>query len=193
MCFFAKFTRVSALFLVIFNVNASIANESVATKTTEVERVATKNIESIDTKNTQVDASTNGGIKNRVTLPPVTIDEYENEIKALQKLQRDNARLKLEVEKAKSLQELKKYGLTSVETSQSEVPKVWVISVYKMFNGRFRAQVIDPIKGIRVVSIGDEVSQGFFVYKISNAGVIVRSRDNMLYTLLFTPMGTWVA
>lgn len=115
-------------------------------------------------------------------LPKLSIDSYKNELLEIQKLQRDNEKLKLEEQKISIRDKLKKLERDDIRATK-------IISIYSSASRRY-AQLYNPYDGVKTVSIGSILMNKYQVVEIASTYLIledVRNRNDKIQVELATP------
>lgn len=101
-------------------------------------------------------------------LPEVNVENYEQQLKRFQELQRENFELKL---KAQNDVLKKKLG-------DNNVDKVTVLSIYSSGKSYYTARIYGGGAGLRVVKAGDSINDDIHVIEINQRRVTVFSTKN---------------
>ncbi|HBA6947918.1 TPA: hypothetical protein J1556_002662 [Escherichia coli] len=105
-------------------------------------------------------------------LPQMSIDEYKKELFELQKLQRDNEKLKLK-ERNLSLKE----KIQSLDFTEPETTKIVNIYSSRKASGGFFAEIYNSYDGIKTVEPGSYIMEKFKVVKITPTSVLIKKKD----------------
>ncbi|EBJ5113404.1 hypothetical protein DV589_18475 [Salmonella enterica] len=103
-------------------------------------------------------------------LPKLSVDSYRNELLEIQKLQRDNEKLKLEEQKILIRDKLNKLRKDNINSTK-------IISIYSSASKRY-AQLYNPYDGIVTVSAGNILMKRYQVIKITSTHLILENINN---------------
>ncbi|HEF4967604.1 TPA: hypothetical protein SI456_002134 [Escherichia coli] len=107
-------------------------------------------------------------IIHKSPLPEVNVDNYEQQLKSFQELQRENFELKL---KAQNDDLKKKLG-------DNNTDKVTVLSIYSSGKSYYTARIYGGGAGLRVVKAGDAINDDMHVIEINQRSITVFSTKN---------------
>ncbi|ENQ1253774.1 hypothetical protein ACEOET_003638 [Escherichia coli] len=107
-------------------------------------------------------------IIHKSPLPEVNVDNYEQQLKSFQELQRESFELKL---KAQNDDLKKKLG-------DNNTDKVTVLSIYSSGKSYYTARIYGGGAGLRVVKAGDAINDDMHVIEINQRSITVFSTKN---------------
>lgn len=113
-------------------------------------------------------AAEHESIIHKYPLPEVNTDNYEQQLKNFQELQRENFELKLKAQN----DELKK------KLGDNNSDKITVLSIYSSGKSYYTARIYGGGAGLRIVKAGDAINDDMYVIEINQRRVTVFSTKN---------------